>query len=184
MQNGLASLFPSHEFLTATLWIGVGAIAAAFITARTASSVKLSEYRQGWINALRDDLSEYITKAGEIQSLTKDLIIEHDTQKQTALRAKIAEIISKADVLRFRVLLRLNLDEADHIALANLLNNMRTTSGLAEDAVDQARRVLKREWAVAKYGILADFRLYLKRVRRRFWQQLKTVGASSAKRPP
>jgi hypothetical protein len=179
MATSMDWLLPSHDVLTATMWIGAGAVVAAFITARNAKLVKLSEHRQNWINALRDDVSKYITKAGEIRDHTNDLRIEPDAQRQTALREIIAEKISKANVLRLKILLRLNLDENDHIELARLLNAMQRVEqfeqqpGLEDRATVQARRVLRREWAVTKYGIWADLRLWLKRTRQQCWRWVR-----------
>ena len=87
----------------------------------------------------------------------------------------MAKKISKANVLRWKILLRLNLDEEDHLQLARILDDMQKVSrfseqpNLADKAADQARRVLKREWAAAKYGIWANLRLHLKRARRGLW---------------
>lgn len=165
MADWLSSILPSHDVLTATLWIGAGAVAAAFITARNAKRVKISEHRQDWINALRDDLSEYITRADEIRIHIQDLTTEQHEQDRNRLRGAIDEKTSKANILRRKILLRLNLDETDHIELARLLGDMQPVAefqrqpGLADNAVTQVRRVLRREWAVTKYGMWADFML-------------------------
>ena len=94
---------------------------------------------------------------------------------QDALRVAIAEKASNAKTVNFKILLRLNLDETDHIELARLLDDLRKEGKVErqETAVVKARLVLQREWAVAKYGIWADLRLYLKRARRRSWRLVK-----------
>ncbi|AYP22404.1 hypothetical protein [Pantoea agglomerans] len=47
--------------LTATLWVALGVIGAALIT----RGLKISEFRQLWIDERRNDISEYISKAHE-----------------------------------------------------------------------------------------------------------------------
>ncbi len=155
------------SYLTATLWIGGGAVIAAFVAGRAAKFVKISEHRQNWINALRDDVAEYIASAHRVQADTKDLILlQQDAEQRDSIRQRIDTKKDVADTLLMKVVLRLNPKENDHIALEKRLKELREAKGidleLENCAIEQARVVFKREWDVAKYGELVDFRLWLK----------------------
>lgn len=68
-----------------------------------------------------------------------------------------------------RILMRLNMTEAQSIELADSLKALMAITGKVADedkvdaVVNASRRLLKREWAVTKYGILTRPVLWLKR---------------------
>lgn len=172
----------SFSYLKATLWIGIGAVIAAFVTGRAVKFVKLSEHRQNWINALRDDVAEYIANAHGVQADTKDLIsLSQDSEQRAELHRRITTKKDGADTLLLKIALRLNPKEDDHIALEKLLNELREGKTvdveLEKRAIEQARLVFKREWDVAKYGELVDVRLWLKSLWRKILVRAKIQRA-------
>ncbi|MCF7971917.1 MAG: hypothetical protein K9L22_12230 [Methylococcaceae bacterium] len=139
-------------------WIALGAIAAAFI----ARGVKISEFRQAWIDGLRSDISEYISKAHE----WVDLYLVFNSE---GTQEKKAEIAPKLDGIKYdalHILSRINLrfkpdDENANILLGKLLglldpeklvqkNEYSSWRKLSDEAVMGARTLLKEEWEVTK----------------------------------
>jgi hypothetical protein len=141
--------------MTTTLWIALGAILAAFI----ARGVKISEFRQAWIDGLRADISEFISKAHEWIDLYLTFNAETD---QAALAPKLERIkYDSFHVLR-RIELRFKPDDDDANALLAELKTLLDPSKLAPDnqyaswrrladhAVLSARALLKEEWETTK----------------------------------
>ncbi len=52
-----------NVWLQIVLGGAVAAVIATIITSRTSRSIKISEFRQAWINELRKDLADYIGAA-------------------------------------------------------------------------------------------------------------------------
>jgi hypothetical protein len=156
-----------------------GSVAAAAVTAIAAvgsafisRSIKISEFRQGWIDALRDDIAEYISKADEWMDIYVDL---NSTDNQNYKREKKPSLDNtryKALALLRRIEMRLNLRESPHQALreelATLIDPGRIRPDItltepsradwdeyARRAVRHAREILKREWDVAKHPLLS-----------------------------
>ncbi len=71
-----------------------------------------------------------------------------------------------------RILLRLNMTEADHIELAeglkalHMIRGKTADTGQIDTVIALARKVLKHELAVTKYGMFADLFLQAKSTRR------------------
>ena len=134
----------SVSYLTATLWIAIGAVIAAFVTGRAVRFVKISEHRQNWINALRDDVAEFIADAHSVQADTKDLIsLSLEPAQRDELQRRINTKKDGADTLLLKIILRLNPKEDDHIELEKLLNELREgkaiNAELEKRALEQAR---------------------------------------------
>lgn len=137
--------------------IGIGSIIAAIV----GWFVAISNHRQAWINALRDDLAAYLkglevmhyTIGNLLAAKTSDEIQSLEKQKQDA---RIAVLFAYR-----RILLRLNRKEKLHIQLATALDALLKieskvpNSSSIDAVVDLARQVLKREWEVTKLGPFA-----------------------------
>src|SRR2546430_15387357 len=109
--------------IPATAYPAIGAIAAAiiagaisFVVTVLSKEQKTSEFRQAWIDALRNDLSEFIST---IDALTSFLRIK---ASRSATPAEVVSFLQEkyVDVQRMgvsyhRIMLRLNPDE--HTAL-------------------------------------------------------------------
>lgn len=144
--------------MTATLWVAVGAIIAAFIM----RGVKISEFRQAWIDGLRTDISEFISKAHEWIDLYLVFNAEEDQKEKAELAPKLDRIkYDSFHVLR-RIELRFKPDDSQANTLVSNLKNLLDPAklapsnqylswrALADGAVQDARALLKEEWEATK----------------------------------
>jgi hypothetical protein len=151
----------------------VAAVIAAIITGRISRSIKISEFRQAWIDALRKDIADYIGAAHKWVRKYEQLnaLVEPDTQeeKNRMEREELLPIHNEALVILSRIKLRFNPrknpykkdDDKFLVALDDLLkpDKLPPSDGstletswlkLANEAVDTARTILKREWEITK----------------------------------
>jgi len=131
--------------MTAVLGL-IAAVAAALI----ARSVMVSNHRQAWINGLREDLAAFFAAIDLVHATTTS----EDANKLDALK----EARNDAVVTFRRILMRLNMNEPLHQELEKLLESLLAIQGAVTNQVDLkaavqlARKILKREWEVTKYG--------------------------------
>ena len=156
------------------LWIamvaalGVGSVIAAVVGWWSAKAVTISNHRQNWINALRDDLVTYLKEVDVLHFIMAKILgsggTTEDLEKQQDAR-------NAAMLVYRRILMRLNMTEPRSIQLADSLRELMSISSSVADevrvdaVVNASRELLKREWAVTKYGIFTRPALRLKR----FW---------------
>jgi hypothetical protein len=110
--------------------------------------MKVSEFRQAWIDALRDDLSDLISHVSAIRE-------EHSSGDLRASELAIYKAMA-------RIRLRLNMDGDEEKALAariyslgDVLTATHTTSEVqteSEQILSTAQILLKKEWEVVKAG--------------------------------
>jgi len=149
-------------FLTTGLLPILGPIVAAMIAGVVAflASVlskehKTSEFRQAWIDSLRNDLSEFLS----ISLLLQDIIaVQHragmtSAQLRESLHQDRAEF-GKLEACAARIRLRLN--PVEHGALIEAVKKLAEPSAesdqQAEDLINESHRVLKVEWKRVKRG--------------------------------
>lgn len=108
MNTGDTIIWTAAASIGAAVIAGLVALAAAWVS----HSAKISEFRQAWINALRQDISDYVGAAEkwhrkweEINSLTTD--------KESHERDELFPIANEARVILWRIRLRFNPREAD-----------------------------------------------------------------------
>jgi hypothetical protein len=102
--------------------LGIGSVIAAFVGWSSAKAVAISNHRQNWINALRDDLVEYLKQIDVLHFRMSQLRDTDDLERQQEVR-------NAAMLVYRRVLMRLNMTENDHIGLAQALEELMTISG-------------------------------------------------------
>ena len=156
--------------MTSSSWIalfaaiGFGTVVAAALSRWSV----ISNHRQNWINALRDDLAEYLKQVdathyhvSKSQALTgQDAIIKNLDEQQDSQNGAL--------LVYRRILLRLNTTEEQHVELATSLKALLEDDGdfanpaYVDHVIGLARKVLKQEWAVTKYGVFAPMMLTLK----------------------
>ncbi len=129
-------------------------LVAAITAALIARSVMISNHRQAWINALREDLAEFFTAIDVIHFTTAVL-----SQGGDAGRLEEQQKARNDVLLAYRkILMRLNMNELLHQQLEKSLESLLTVRGKTVNqddltaAVTLARVILKREWEVTKYG--------------------------------
>jgi len=146
----------------------LAAIAAAIIAGRLSRAVKISEFRQQWINDLRKDIADYVGASHRwLKKYQEMQRIDYAPQKQQFEFEKLIPIQNEAKVILCRIRMRINPrddnptkmdDDRLLSSLDDLLNLGKIDQDHAEDswfkladnAVEQAREILKREWEVAK----------------------------------
>jgi hypothetical protein len=144
----------------------IAAITAALIS----RSVMISNHRQAWINALRDDLAALFSAIDLVHfrmaMLPQNGDINNLEEQQKAW--------NDVQLAYRKILMRLNLNEPLHQQLEKSLGSLMMVRGQTVNqddlaaAVTLARTVLKREWEVTKYGPFTALIIHLKaRWRRR-----------------
>lgn len=149
----------SSAGLTTTLWVAVGVVAAALI----AREVKISEFRQAWINELRADIAAYISRADKWMDCYIDLNAEHDQEKKRVMSEGLGKIKYSCFQILRRIEMRFKPDDEKGNALIQSLRYLldpakacvlpaskSTWANLADSATAQARELLKEEWEVTK----------------------------------
>ncbi|MEN3369134.1 MAG: hypothetical protein V7609_1277 [Verrucomicrobiota bacterium] len=134
----------------------------SFIVTVMSKEQKTSEFRQAWIDSLREDLSQFAA----LMLLIEDSIQEHVSvakEKADDARHLITERFEEyklAESLRIKLFLRLNPQE--HIQLIDLIERIHlfdrlrdppeVGTALFERLIDESQVVLKREWKRVKRG--------------------------------
>ena len=141
--------------MTAAVLGLIAAVTAALIS----RSVMISNHRQAWINGLRDDLASFFTAIDMIHFRIAALSSGGDASKLEEQQQTRNDVL-----LAFRkILMRLNLAEPLHQQLEKALQSLLVVRGKTVNqddltaAVTLARRVLKHEWEVTKYGPFTPF---------------------------
>jgi hypothetical protein len=152
----------------ATLVVAVIAGAFSLIGLVISKEQKVSEFRQSWIDALREDISNLIAHANLIHAELLKLAQENPPDKRKFLdRTARNHIATNRSTTRIK--LRLNLTEADSQALHNsiqkldaLLTTDPSVLVQSQDEItsinlkieEDAAKVLKAEWERVKDGEL------------------------------
>jgi hypothetical protein len=94
------------------VWGGVAAAAvtalAAIGSARISRQIKISEFRQAWINDLRKDIADYTGVAHKWFHKFHELSDINPDDKEARMRAELVPIVSEATVIFRRIKLRFN----------------------------------------------------------------------------
>lgn len=168
---------PSNALVAiATVVAAVIAGLIACVTLTLTKEQKTSEFRQAWIDGLRQDLSEFFASARAMARASEELATfgsNYASMPFTMPASQIAEIRLTVAVTFYRIMLRPNAEETEHKELLRLLSRIteeqnhqlqaqafdsgKVLSAL-EAAADYARPVLKTEWGRVKKGE-QEFRL-------------------------
>jgi hypothetical protein len=154
----------------------VGTVAAALVAGGIARAnliaskeTKISEFRQAWINALREDLAALFSNTRTLARALQEARLPPDEMYSDFVidKASITRVRHGAAETYHRIRLRLNAKQADHTELLRLLSEMMGAMHLymadksveikkSIDAVEAAARyaeeVLKTEWEKVKEG--------------------------------
>lgn len=186
----MAQTLPTESIAAiATIIAALIAAAISFVNLTLTKEQKTSEFRQAWIDALRQDLAAFFATARAFARANQELQhfgtgaqggapLSFTEQKISDLRYQIAET-------RYRIQLRLNSKEPEHVELLRLMqsamdkqqdalaNTKSTVEVLqaVERAAEFSTKILKKEWERVKQGEL-PFRVA------RNWVAPITFGAS------
>lgn len=146
----------------------IAACFAAYIASWIAHSTQISKFRQAWINDLREDIADYIGMAEKWFRKYEEInnLPSADPEKHHKEQTELFPIANKARLLLRRVKMRFNpCDKRYHVqddaflkSLDDLLmpgepspqSRDKLWNDLANNAIAQAREILKREWEVTK----------------------------------
>lgn len=153
--------------VAAAVIVAIGAITAA----RISQQIKISEFRQKWIDALRDDIADYLQAAEKWFDTYEDINATLDQDaKARKIPAANEERYTTLKLLR-SIQLRINplenpdkqKDDAFLANLAALINpgatppdafgdrSRKAWNKSVDDVMLQSRDILKREWQVTKH---------------------------------
>ncbi|MBU4485699.1 MAG: hypothetical protein KKD38_02100 [Candidatus Delongbacteria bacterium] len=148
------------------IFIALIAISGSFIGLIITKESKISEFRQKWIDNLRDDISKLMGSLCEFS--TSRLITNHssgspETEKDKQFIQNNLQVIKEIFTLLHRITLRLN--PKKDIQLINVLNqievlltepsmldNEKCFEFVTNDLKLQSHDLLKREWERVKKG--------------------------------
>jgi hypothetical protein len=157
----------------ATVVASLIAAAISFVNLTLNKEQKTSEFRQAWIDGLREDLSSFFACSRAFARASEEFKIlgpVKDNAMYLAISAeKVSEIRYQVAETRYRIQLRLNLAEAEHKELLRLMQSATeaqqnalhgqcdtaATLKAIEAAVDYAPQILKSEWERVKRGEFA-----------------------------
>lgn len=160
----------------ATVVVALIAAAFSFVNLTLNKEQKTSEFRQAWIDGLREDLAAFFAGVRAFARATEELksaaSASRTAQPLAMTPEKISDIRYQAAERRYRIQLRLNLKEPEHKELLRLMqmavdeqnkfladkSDVARTLQAIENAADYAPQILKAEWERVKRGELA-FRL-------------------------
>ncbi|GGD87202.1 hypothetical protein GCM10011515_03380 [Tsuneonella deserti] len=118
--------------------------------ARTSRAAVVSANRQKWIDAIRDDVAEFISVRSQLkglENLHRDLgaASDHLPAEERLLRTRLL-------MLRARVEMRLNHDEDEHFALLSAMDRYDEKASQVADLAlrTKARSIFKAEWTRLK----------------------------------
>jgi len=111
---------PYFSWLQLIAAFDLGSIVAALLGWFGAKAVAISNHRQNWINALRDDLVNYLKEVDALHFRVAKLLKGGDVQDLE----KQQDSRNAAMLAYRRVLMRLKMTETLHVNLADRLNEL------------------------------------------------------------
>lgn len=154
--------------IPSTIFIGLGAVVAAIITGFItfinlviSKDQKTSEFRQEWINSIRNDISNYLGQFAHLHSIY--LHTKGDKVTYEVYVKEGAETMQRLHSLFTQISLRLNPKEHNEfIAVLKELDDLSTSpSGLSQrdkilelntKITSMSQEILKDEWLRVKTG--------------------------------
>lgn len=150
-------LTPALIAAAATLTGAAIAATVSLIVTVLSKEQKTSEFRQAWIDALRNDIAEWIAEVAIIYSMHDDLKRMGKTADLETTERRYANFL-KIRMLRSRIELRLNPAEngAMLAAMNRVRDSMEKPNAERQEAiaavVDESQRLLKKEWMRVRQG--------------------------------
>ena len=138
----------------AALLVGLVAGIVSLVVSILAKDQKTSEFRQAWIDALRNDASQLVAHFGVMKAVAKIVRERPQSEINEYLISKQEQFL-ELGMLVSRIRLRLNPDE--HLELLRMLGDLETIreseiDARAEQISVEAQDILKTEWDRVKRG--------------------------------
>lgn len=143
------------QIIVALIAFAAGVCVAA-VTGGLSRRLKISEFRQAWINDLRNDVADYLGR-------TQKWFYAYGKQEEDW---KLFNMGNEASVILYRIQMRINPNENEYkkdddafLAALLTLRSPGAVPPLAADThwaevsvevISKARRLLKREWEITK----------------------------------
>ena len=136
------------------LFVALIAGVVSLVVSILAKDQKTSEFRQAWIDGLRNDVSQLVAHFGVVKTMAKIVREKSQTEIDAYLISKQEQFLEMG-MLASRIRLRLNPDE--HV---NLLDSLRDLDKVHEDDMSacseritaETQEILKEEWERVKLG--------------------------------
>lgn len=160
------------EQIPPTIFVAAGTIAAALISGTIAflnliisKEQAVSEFRQRWIDALREEIADFLSAANSISVHSQVAFARRESEK-VSLEEAVAPLhdpLGRLYATYHRIMLRLNPEEHKGLsvrinslekAMSNpkLLVESTTLGSMLADVNTEAQLMLKREWTRVKRG--------------------------------
>jgi hypothetical protein len=153
----------------ATLVASLITAAVSFVNLTLTKELKTSEFRQTWIDGLRQDLAQFFGAARAFARAVEELKAHGANGPLRIREEKVSDLRYQAAETFSKIRLRLNSKETEHEELLRLLkraideqNEMLAQATSTEKTLkaidlanEYARSVLKKEWERVKRGELA-----------------------------
>ncbi len=152
-------------------YAAIGAITAAmvaggisFIVSVLAKDQKTSEFRQAWIDALRDDLAELISLFFVISDMVREMMRQGKEEREiTTLLFEKDESFYKLEMVTARIRLRINPSEHNNLLSTifalkayfrsgQMLLDSKAAEVRVDELINERQLILKREWKRVKRG--------------------------------
>jgi hypothetical protein len=134
----------------------VVAAGAAITVAWISRSAKISEFRQAWINGLRDDLAAYFKELEALHFCVGRVLNNSNPEKLDELEQKKQDTRNELLFAYRRILLRLNMKETLHRDLSAKLKDFWMVEqrvpdqAQVDEAIALSQALLKEEWKATK----------------------------------
>lgn len=154
---------------TATAITAIITSAVSFVTMSLTKELKTSEFRQAWIDGLRDDLGKFFGSARAFARAAQSVQVHglaYEAAPLSFAPGQVGEFRYNAAEAFSRVKLRLNPNETEHVELLRLMRSalelqnkvlaaqtsIEPVLAAIDAANEYAPQVLKREWERVKTG--------------------------------
>lgn len=166
------ALIAAAVALVTAIFAGGVALRNGYLTIRTTAQLKHADFRQNWINALRDEMTTF-----------QSLAVGHD-----AWDAKADAALVKSST---KVLLLMNPKDRDYLKLLNALHGVLSGKRADReewldahaDLIMLCQQILKREWNVTKREMHATAHVFFVRWATGLWQIMVWIADRIVYRP-
>jgi hypothetical protein len=155
-----------HEIFI-TLVVAIATFLAGVLAASIAHGSKISEFRQIWINSLRNDIATYLTNVNHMSILYDQYNNEKDKSRKYEIEKEFTKYTNEANIFRMRIVMMFKPLDQDEF-LGKLLALMKIHKdqyrfSMIEDCLEHARTILKAEWEVTKHPWQHSLLIQIKR---------------------